>query len=384
MRILFVGTNVPNEIEYKTKNISAAGNRFQNNLIFVMRQQGITADELAYLAIPLAERCLNELRNNHSDEYEFVAKQEYGDGSAGILKSVRAFHRLLKQHVANVDAIMCYNVNYAWLNLPLFARKHKKKSVLILADYSGPECFQNVKSKFYAWMMRHTIRGFDIVVGLSPKTESILKPGQQFMLMEGGIDEAFYHEFDHPVTNVKPDAGKSEYRVMYSGLLSKVTGVDKLIDVMDQVMDQRNDLRLVISGKGDLESLILEKQRTRPWLDYLGHLQYQQYIDELKKADLLVNPRNMELPENTNNFPSKILDYLASGVPILSTRFSGWEKFEKEIVFFQISEWSAYLANWKPNDRSGEANRTKAKTFIWSTQIKRVFQLIYDKDGMIN
>lgn len=379
MKILFAGTNVPNEIEYRTKNISAAGNRFQNNMLAVMRQQGVDVYNLAYLAIPMENSSLNEIRENHSESYAFIAKQECGHGSAGILKAVRAYRRILKEHVGEADAVMCYNVNYAWLNLPTIAKQHKKKSVLILADYSGPECFRSIRGKVYAYAMKRAIRRFDIVVGLSSKVKDILKPDQKFMLMEGGIDEAFYHEFDHLDKVETQEVSKKEYRIMYSGLLSKVTGVDQLLDIMDQVTEQRKDFRLVISGKGDLEELILEKQKTRPWLDYVGHLPYQQYIEELKKADLLVNPRNMDLPENNNNYPSKILDYLATGKPILSTMFSGWEGYTDLLFFSPIDGWPSLIAQMElgiRDDKAMNKRRKRAEAYLWEEQVSRIFRLL--------
>ena len=371
---------MPDEIEYQTKNISAAGNRFQNNMISVMRKQDVDVYNLAYLAIPMDENRLKRLREKHSEVYGFVTKQAYGSSPFSILKSVRAYHRCLKERIKEADVVMCYNVNYTWLNLPRMAKRFKKKSILILADYSGPECFRSIKGKLYAHVMKRAIRRFDVVVGLSSEVETILKVAQTFILMEGGIDETFYHEFDDlGETALSGDNPKKEYRIMYSGLLSKVTGVDQLIDIMDHVAEHRNNVRLVISGKGDLEELIKEKQKSRPWMNYLGYVPYQQYIEELKKADLFVNPRNMDLPENTNNFPSKVLDYLATGKPILSTRFAGWERFTGVISFSEIDKWEYYIVQRvrqveENNNVADEENwvnkRNFASQFLWEKQIQ--------------
>ncbi len=384
MKLLFLGTNVPDEIEYQTKNISAAGNRFQNNLLAALRKQEDTdVYNLAYLAVPMEKATLEALSDDmgvksENEGYGFVTKQSYGSGIVAVLQSVRAYSDQVKNRLQNTDLVISYNVNYAWLNLPKVAKHYGVKSVLILADYSDTDSFCSIKQKLYASLMKKAIRSYDVVVGLSSNVQAILKPKQKFILMEGGINEDFYQEFDHV-----QEMTRNEFRVMYSGLLNNVTGVDQLIDVMDRVAERRRDIQLIISGKGDLEDNIREKTKTRPWLQYLGHLPYEQYIEELKKADLLVNPRNMSLPENRNNFPSKILDYLATGKPILSTKFAGWERFEDVISFREIGEWEEFLMknllqseekNIAYSEKTVAERRTFASRFLWRKQVQNILK----------
>jgi glycosyltransferase involved in cell wall biosynthesis len=47
-----------------------------------------------------------------------------------------------------------------------------------------------------------------------------------------------------------------------------------------------------------------------------------EYSTMLQKAAVLVNPRPSRLLENRYNFPSKLMEYMASGRPILSTATS--------------------------------------------------------------
>ena len=95
----------------------------------------------------------------------------------------------------------------------------------------------------------------------------------------------------------------------------------------------------------------------------------------------MVNPRNMNLPENENNFPSKIMEYLATGKPIISTRFPGWEKYNKYIAFCESTVeglQNALETSDAGRDREKE-QRKFAAGFLWSNQVKKIQSLLMEK-----
>ena len=83
----------------------------------------------------------------------------------------------------------------------------------------------------------------------------------------------------------------------------------------------------------------------------------------------------MILPENQNNFPSKIMDYLASGKRIISTRFIGWERFADYITFCDdYDEMAKYMRDGVEgfSEDIYQRNREYAKTFLWEEQVRRM------------
>lgn len=48
-------------------------------------------------------------------------------------------------------------------------------------------------------------------------------------------------------------------------------------------------------------------------------MKYEDYLCLLDSATICLNLRNPNLPENNNNFPSKVLDYFSKGKIVLST-----------------------------------------------------------------
>lgn len=365
MKILFCGSMVPEQVEYQVKDISGAGNRFQNNMINNLREAGHEVIECSFLGMKIPAETAKLLRGN------YVIKK-----NGNMLKSIRAFEMLLKEAMGDTSVVICYNITYAWLTLPFLAKKRGKKSIVILADYSEEESYTSAAKKLYAKLQRFSMRRFDLVVGLSGNIQGMLKKRQKFLLMEGGIDRKLYDSF----SSYKPHAEGQPLTLMYSGLLNHVTGVDLLLEAMKQV--KRRDIRLIISGRGELEKEIQAAAETDDRIRFLGYLAYDEYVRQLQDADILLNPRNMELPENRNNFPSKILDYLATGKPVISTRFAGWEKFEEAIFFCGSS--AEELGNCMENaeDRIADSetvfscNRKRAAWFIWDEQLKRILEEI--------
>lgn len=358
-KILFCGTMVPEEVEYQVKDISAAGNRFQNNMIRNLERAGYEVASCSFLGMNIPDGVKKQLRGN------------YVFRDSALLKGIQGYYRLLKRTMSDTETVICYNIAYAWLILPLMAKRRRKRSMVIVADYSGRASYKSIAGKVYAALQMWSIRQFDTVIGLSGNIEDKLRKRQQFILMEGGIDEELYNAFVY-----KPHEKGKPITFMYSGLLNHVTGINLLLDAMKQT--KRQDIRLWISGKGELEEAVKAAAEDDDRICYLGHLPYEEYVRMLQKADVFVNPRDMSLPENQNNFPSKIMDYLVTGKAIVSTRFAGWESFTENIFFCDnsvegikkyLEDGEACLAE---PERNYIRNREKAAYFKWSEQIKRI------------
>lgn len=129
-----------------------------------------------------------------------------------------------------------------------------------------------------------------------------------------------------------------------------------------------------------MPSYIKEDER----IVFLGCIPYPEYLNELKSADVLVNPRNMNLPENDNNFPSKIMEYLAAGKTIVSTRFPGWERFSDYIFFTESSVTGMKDCMLKAASDDAQIrnkrNRQLAEKFIWGNQIKKITRKLEELD----
>lgn len=370
MKLIMCGTMVPSEYENKIQYLSNAANRFQLNFVKEMKKE-CDISVYSYLGIAVDEQIQTELSQKTGDIQTYFR-------TADRLTGVMRYKRAVKQALKQVDCLMTYNVTYAWMFAPALARRLGKKSALILADYSGEESYHSLARRLYARLQLRVIQKYDVVIGLSETTKRYLKPNQRFLCVEGGIDQDVYDYFGQ-VSAEEQQYEESITTYMYAGILEPVTGVEMLLKAFSRIDNPA--IRLKISGKGSMVKLVQEATEQDHRIIYLGCVPYEEYLSNLKQADVLVNPRNMNLPENENNFPSKIMEYLATGKPIISTRFPGWEKYNEYINFCNSAIDGLRTALEMTDvgrDREKE-QRKFAASFLWSNQVQKIYSFLMEK-----
>lgn len=152
---------------------------------------------------------------------------------------------------------------------------------------------------------------------------------------------------------------------IYAGGLYEKYGVKFLIQAFSEIEDE--DARLHIYGTGELEKYIMNCQDKR--ILYLGVVTNDIIIEEEKKATLLINPRFTNEEYTKYSFPSKNIEYMVSGTPVLTTKLPGMPKEYYEYVYFIEKETidgikrSIELILEKPKEELNEKG-CKARKFI--------------------
>lgn len=366
MKYILCGTLVPAAYETEIPQISNAGNRFLLNFCGQFTKTS-SIKALSYIGIDVPGKVMEEIEK---EDFQFPIS--YFSRTRLRLGGALQYHKAIKSCFNEYDGLIAYNVVYAWLFAPIIAKKKRKKSILLLADYSPKESYKEILRKAYAQLQLWSIRKYDYVVGLSENTRNYLTKKQKFICIEGGIDDKFYNAFEERKT-VNPE----RIKIMYAGILEKVTGIELLIEAFGK--GKFGNAELIISGKGSMEKWMENVAKDNPAITYLGCVPYEEYMHNLSEADILVNPRDMNLLENANNFPSKIMEYMATGKYVVSTKFPGWERFQDYISFCDSNVESIQkylqLACAEVRKNSEEAFRKKrlfAKQFLWKTQVDKL------------
>lgn len=126
--------------------------------------------------------------------------------------------------------------------------------------------------------------------------------------------------------------------VFYAGGVSRQYGLADLTEGFLQA-DIPNT-RLEIYGPGDYVKELQAIAETHPNVYYGGMLLNSQIVDREQEAALLVNPRPTREEFVKYSFPSKTMEYMASGTPVLTTKLPGMPKEYYPYVDF-IEEESA-------------------------------------------
>nr|WP_281420066.1 glycosyltransferase [Faecalicatena faecalis] len=110
--------------------------------------------------------------------------------------------------------------------------------------------------------------------------------------------------------------------IMYSGKLDIDYGICLLLDAFMQIKEK--NVELWITGGGNAESFIKKCMDSDQRIKYFGFLPSRQKVLNMqKKATLLINMRLPSEPASSYCFPSKLFEYMVTGVPVLSFKLDG-------------------------------------------------------------
>lgn len=115
-----------------------------------------------------------------------------------------------------------------------------------------------------------------------------------------------------------PDKGKKI--IFYAGGLSKAYGI---VELVEGFIKADVDYELWLCGRGELETYLKEKSTLHPAVKYLGFLSATEVERIQTDASCLIMSRDPRQQYTRYSFPSKLIEYMTSGVPVLTTRLSG-------------------------------------------------------------
>lgn len=160
-----------------------------------------------------------------------------------------------------------------------------------------------------------TCRSYDgyvyIVDGMQEKIGIKNKP---FITIEGSVDMDLqkrkkYNSYNNTKT------------IIYAGGIYKIFGVDRLVKAFQLLNFEDTELHLY--GSGDYVQDLIQINQIDNRIKYMGISLNTEMLDIEKKATLLVNTRPTEDVFTKYSFPSKTLEYMSSGTPVLSTKLQG-------------------------------------------------------------
>lgn len=165
-------------------------------------------------------------------------------------------------------------------------------------------------------VMTRLMKQMDSFVLLTEQMKDALPVGEKpYCVIEGIITR---QELQRPA-RVKENDGL--IRVVYTGKLNASFGVKKLVDAFCMLPDP--DYRLVLCGRGDCEEYIQEKAAADSRILYQGQVTADVAREWIRKADVLVNPRADDEEYTKYSFPSKNIEYLLSGNPVVAYMLGG-------------------------------------------------------------
>lgn len=174
---------------------------------------------------------------------------------------------------------------------------------------------QNFIYKAASMIMQHYYKKLDGFILLTEAMSSVVNQRQKpFLVMEGLVDINMKNTI-----NVQPE--KNKRVIMYAGALRKQYGLENLVKGFMQYRDERAELH--IYGDGDYISEIKKFTNIDKRIVYGGSISNEEIVRKELEATILVNPRPFDQEFTKFSFPSKNMEYMVSGTPVLTTRLPG-------------------------------------------------------------
>lgn len=151
---------------------------------------------------------------------------------------------------------------------------------------------------------------------------NITHKNKPYIVIEGSVDYTILGETEYK---------KYEKKVcMYTGTLAKIYGIEYLVKGFIKAKVLNSELH--IYGDGDFKNELIDLCKKNSNIKYFGTKPNEYIVKEQKKATLLINPRPSNEEFTKYSFPSKNLEYMASGTPLLATDLPGipdeYKKYE--------------------------------------------------------
>lgn len=258
------------------------------------------------------------------------------------------------------DIVLCDCLNLANAFGMLAGAKRKKKPVILIVT-DLPEFQHGGLLRRLNESMFQKADGFILLT--EQMNEKINPGGKPYIVLEGHSDGAL----PELPREEKTERKTGKQIVLYSGSLMKLYGIQNL--TAGFLTADLPEAELHIYGDGDyreeLEALCKNEERVR----YFGSRPNAEVVAAQQRAALLVNPRP-SAPEYTKySFPSKTMEYLASGTPALTTRLPGIPHDYDNYLNYIDDETPEGIANAlrevlaRPQDER-EAAARRARAFV--------------------
>lgn len=389
--LLFLGTCLPRQVCYDNQYCASAANNFQVGLIEELLKsiERISLISLYPMAsFPEGQLLFHSRRLQLSSgpvvelvPFLNVLPFKPFVQAVGFLWYLLRHMCVLEQ---KPDVILTYNLNFPY-GAPalIIGRLWDIPVVAITADLAGsdPRYSKSLKHIVNGCLQSSLAPGFDGLITLSRQFSREFGAGKPVLELDGGVDQSWFRSVA-AAPDRNPSADKKA--VMFGGRLGPHTGVTLLLESFNLL--QGSEYELHITGRGPFEEQVVSAAEADARIHYHGFVERGQYIKLLKSATVLVNPR----PSSASryNFPSKLLEYLVSGRPVISTRAGGVGREYGELMFVldeetpqSLADLIEFVCHQSPQELEdiGERARAYVLTYkTWEAQGRRANDFLCD------
>ncbi len=337
-KLLYISTGIPKE---EVERLRKRQYNFQSNAMLtissfhenILSGMSRVYDEVYALSgVPISHKNFRVLRYASSKlEKENVKHIMPGFFNFPVVKQITIIIKIFlyiirwvfKNRKHDLNIIIDGTFYTGLISLWLASKVVKTKAAAIVVDYYPfmSPARENLSQKIYYKL----IKAIDSFVFVTKQLEELINSAhKKYMIMEGLVSS-------NP-SDVA--AGNIDNCCVYAGGLHDIYGVRNLVDAFHE-----SDLpySLHLYGNGDAIDYIRKIEKTDARIVYKGVVSHELLLQIERGSKLLVNPRPVGGKLDTRyNFPSKLMEYMQSGRPVITTRLPGIPgEYDNYMFFFE-------------------------------------------------
>lgn len=256
-----------------------------------------------------------------------------------IYKIIKIYQELKK---IKAEKIIVYSMHTPYLFPAILYSKIENKKVFLFvpdlpqymfSNYKGFfKLLKNIDLKILEILRKHV---FKYILLTEKMAKELNIKEERYIVIEGICDEQ---------NNEINFTNSDKKYIFYSGVISKEYGLKNFID---EYLKSKIAEEFWLCGEGNFVDEIKKVAKKYPKIKYLGLVNRVDLLKLQKNASLLINPRSKKDTYTDFSFPSKTMEYLASGTPVMMEKLNGIPKeYYNYIVEVKEGEWCIEIQNF--------------------------------------
>ncbi len=281
----------------------------------------------------------------------------------------------IRQKIKKDSVIVCDIWNQTFSKAARkMAKKYNVPVVGIVTDVPGyrSDAYKDnrlsIKQIISDWVEKNSVINmskFDGYLLLTKDMEKVVNPlNKPSIILEGHADEQ--------MASIKKFPPKNNPKiVMYAGTIHREYAIPEMVDAF--LKGNYLDWELHIYGKGNYSDELSVIAQENKNIVYHGLIPNNEIVEAQLKACLIINPRPVKGEYVKYSFPSKTLEAMASGTPLLTTKLPGIPKdYYPYIYLFEDDSEAAFISGFeetlKISEKDLQNKGKKAREFAMNNK----------------
>lgn len=394
LELLYIGAVVPDCPPYNGKAFSRAGNLAQLGLLGGLASAGLSPSTILtqrpMQAFPggrklFVKKRTVKLDNGHKAELiPFVNLPIFRPLIVGLYIVAALIKWALTTRRGQTRIVFTFNLTEPSGIFTLFAaRLTGARAIAWINDINlpGETVPNNWMRRLDLWLHKKLLPRFDGLIVVTERIANDFAPNSRSICVDGGVRAETIRA---PEDLEGLSRATTSFVIVAAGSLDEQNGIEEILGAFALLREPF--YKLSIAGSGPLAEKVIQAHLKDSRIDYRGFLGHDQIQELYRSAGVLINMRLTSRVRTPYFFPSKLLEYMASGTPVITTCTGHVEEQYGNYVYMLrdetpegLASMLRYVEELGPDLRCRKglaAHRAMSLTGTWAARAKKVADFV--------